>query len=112
MELKRYLARTLVRMYHNREAAKEAESHFDVIHKKKDIPDDIPEYKLTQNLVKLIDLMVDAGLVSGKSEARRIIRQGGVKLNGEIVNNELLELQIESEAVLKVGKRKFLKLRT
>ncbi len=110
MKLKRHLARTLVRMYHNQEWAKKAEDHFDIIHKKKDIPDDILEYRLTQNLVRLIDLMVDAGLVSGKSEARRIIRQGGVKLNGEIVKNELLEIKIEDEMVLKVGKRKFLKL--
>lgn len=110
MKLKRHLARTLVRMYHNQEWAKKAEDHFDIIHKKKDIPDDILEYRLTKNLVRLIDLMVDAGLVSGKSEARRIIRQGGVKLNGEIVKNELLEIKIEDEMILKVGKRKFLKL--
>ncbi len=110
MKLKRLLARTLVRMYHNQEWAKKAEDHFDIIHKKKDIPEDISEYRLAQNLVRLIDLMVEAGLVSGKSEARRIIRQGGVKLNGEIVKNELLEIKIEDEMILKVGKRKFLKL--
>ncbi len=110
MKLKRLLARTLVRMYHNQEWAKKAEDHFDIIHKKKDIPEDISEYRLAQNLVRLIDLMVEAGLVSGKSEARRIIRQGGVKLNGEIVKNELLEIKIENEMILKVGKRKFLKL--
>ncbi len=107
--LKRRLARTLVRMYHGEEAARHAEEHFDLVHKKKEIPDDIPVYKLETSR-RLIDLMVEAGLVSGKSEARRLIRQGGVKLDGQTVTDELLELQPQGERVLKVGKRKFLKI--
>jgi tyrosyl-tRNA synthetase len=110
MTLKRYLARTLVRMYHTKELAERAESHFDVVHKQKEIPDDIPEYKLPEHPVRLIDIMTDAQMVSGKSEARRLIRQGGVKLDGEVVSDELLELNSGTEKILKVGKRKFLKV--
>ncbi len=107
--LKRRLARTLVRMYHGEAAAREAEQHFDLVHKKKEIPEDIPEYKLKSSK-RLIDLMVEVGLVGGKSEARRLIRQGGVRLDGQTVKDELLELQPDGQRVLKVGKRKFLKI--
>ncbi len=110
MELKRYLARTLVRMYHTEEDAGQAESHFDLVHKQKEIPEAIPCHKLPAQPVRLIDLMVEAQLVSGKSEARRLIRQGGVRLNGKVISDELLELNSGGEKVLKVGKRKFLKI--
>lgn len=108
--LKRRLARTIVRMYHSEEAARQAEAHFDLVHKQKEVPEDIPEYRLSGS-ERLIDIMVKAGLAGGKGEARRLIRQGGVKLDGETVTDELLELQPGSgQKVLKVGKRKFLKL--
>jgi tyrosyl-tRNA synthetase len=110
MTLKRYLARTLVRMYHTKESAEQAENHFDLVHKQKEIPDDIPEYKLPAHSVRLIDIMTDAQMVSGKGEARRLIRQGGVKLDGKVVSEELLELNSGTEKILKVGKRKFLKV--
>jgi tyrosyl-tRNA synthetase len=54
--------------------------------------------------------MVETKLASGTGEARRLIRQGGVKLEGKTVTDELMELSLESEIVLKVGKRKFLKV--
>jgi len=110
MILKRELGRTLVRMYHGEEAARSAEKHFDLVHKKKEVPEDIPVYKLTSESKRLIDIIVEAGLTGGKSEARRLIRQGGVKLDGETVSNELLEVSADGEKILKVGKRKFLKL--
>ena len=110
MDLKRHLARTLVRMYHDQAAALAAEDHFNLIHKQHDIPEDIPEFKVTGQSKRLIDLMVAAGLVSGTGEARRLIRQGGVKLDGETVEDELLEIHSGSGQILKVGKRKFIKL--
>ena len=108
--LKRRVAGTIVRMYHGEKAAKEAEAHFDLIHKQHEIPDDIPEYSLTNKPQRLIDIMVDAGMAEGKGAARRLIRQGGVKLDGQPVKDELMEISLDGEKVLKVGKRKFLKL--
>ena len=110
MSLKRYLARTIVRMYHNEDAAQAAEKHFNLIHKEHDVPDDIPVFSLDGKKRRLIDLMVETKLASGTGEARRLIRQGGVKLEGKTVTDELMELSLESEMVLKVGKRKFLKV--
>jgi tyrosyl-tRNA synthetase len=111
MLLKRRLARTLVRMYHNENTAKLAEEHFDIVHKKKETPDDIPEFKMHKSSMRLIDLMLEAGIVSGKGEARRLIRQGGVKLDGQTISNELFEIQTLDGSILKVGKRKFLKIK-
>jgi tyrosyl-tRNA synthetase len=110
MSLKRYLARTIIRMYHDEDAAQAAEKHFNLVHKEHDVPDDIPLFSLDGKKRRLIDLMVETKLASGTGEARRLIRQGGVKLEGNTVNDELMELSLESEVVLKVGKRKFLKV--
>ena len=110
MELKRSLARNLVRMYYTESAATEAEDHFNLIHQKGKVPQDIPTYAMGDKSQRIIDIMVDGGLVTGKGEARRLIRQGGVKLDGETITDEWLELKIDKERILKVGKRKFLKL--
>jgi tyrosyl-tRNA synthetase len=110
MELKRSLARNLVRMYYNESAATEAEAKFNLIHQKGEVPQDIPAFAVGDKSRRVIDIMVDSGLVTGKGEARRLIRQGGVKLDGETINDELLELNLDKEQILKVGKRKFLKL--
>ena len=110
MELKRSLARNLVRMYYTESAATEAEDHFNLIHQKGKVPQDIPTYAVGDKSQRIIDIMVDGGLVTGKGEARRLIRQGGVKLDGETITDEWLELKIDKERILKVGKRKFLKL--
>ena len=112
MILKRELARTLIRMYHNEQAAQKAEEHFDLVHKQKEIPDDIPTYLISKGGKRLIDIMVESRTANGTGEARRLIRQGGVKIDGETVKEELLEVQPDAEKILKVGKRKFLKLTT
>lgn len=111
MLLKRHLARTLVGMYHCEAAAKQAEAHFDKIHKQHQVPEDIPEFRVSGQPTRLIDIMVKAGLAGGKGQARRLIRQGAVKLNGQNISDELLEIESGTERVLKVGKRKFLKLK-
>jgi tyrosyl-tRNA synthetase len=112
MTIKRQLARRIVEMYHTEKAAVTAEEHFDLVHKQKEIPDDIPVYALGKEKKRLIDIMVEGKLVNGTGEARRLIRQGGVKLDGETITEELMEVEAGSEKILKVGKRKFLKVST
>jgi tyrosyl-tRNA synthetase len=110
--LKRELGRTIVRMYHTKKDAREAEEHFNLIHKNKDVPEDIAEYRLNSGTQRLLDIIVEAGLTQGTGEARRLIRQGGVKINGETILDELMEIHPSDkfERILKVGKRKFLKI--
>ena len=109
-DLKRRLARTIVRMYHDEEAARAAEAHFDRVIVNKEFPEEIPEYRLTADDRRLVNVMVSAGLAASRSEARRLIRQNAVSLDGETVSDEMLELDGHKPLVLKVGKRKFVRL--
>ncbi len=113
-DLKRKLARTLVSMYHNLQAAAEAEEEFDKIFIKKEIPDDIPEYKFNDGTseISILDLLTIVNFASSKGEARRLVMQGGVSLNGEKADDITAVVKLPKELILKVGKRKFIKIKT
>ena len=108
-DLKRQLAREIVKLYHDEDAAQKAESDFDALFIKKDIPDDIPEYALS-SAETLVSIMVGNNLVSSNGDAKRMIKQGAVKLDDEKVLDLFFEVSPDSEKVLKVGKRKFLRI--
>jgi tyrosyl-tRNA synthetase len=111
-DLKRQLARTLVGMYHSPEAATAAEEEFDRIFVKKEIPDVIEELRLPQGAIDLsiINILTETKLASSKGEARRLIEQGGVSIDGARISDAATPVSITKPAVLKVGKRKFLRL--
>lgn len=110
-DIKRELAKTLVTMYHNEEAAQKAEQEFDKIFIKKDIPDDIPELEVEKSKsTSIMDLIVDVNFASSKGEARRLVQQGGVSLDGNKITDIGFEITFVGEQILKVGKRKFIKL--
>ena len=108
-ELKRELALKIVTMYYSKEIAAHAEQHFDQIFIHKDIPNDIPEIKLDDD-VALVDLIFTHNLVASKSEGRRLIDQGAVKLNDLKCSDRNQILKQGEEIVIKVGKRRFLKV--
>ena len=105
-DLKMRLAREIVTMYHSADAAKKAEEAFENVFKNKGVPEDVPEYKAKKG-ESLLDALVNSKTVSSKSEARRLIEQGGVHLNDEKVTSVDAKAQ---EGIYKVGKRKFLKI--
>ncbi len=109
-DLKKRLAFTIVRMYHGEEAARQAEAHFERVVVKKELPEDIPEYAVGAGKHRLVDLLVAAGLIDSKSEARRRIRQGAVSIDGAPVRDEFLEIEVTAPVVVKAGKRAFVKL--
>ena len=117
-QAKRELGRRIVDRFHREGAGAEAEEHFNRVHVKHEVPDDIPEVELGEysaddnGLVHLPRLISGAFGVSS-SEGRRLIQQGGVKLDGEPVAAEPLDLEAASLAgrVLQVGKRRFCRLR-
>ncbi|RKY66556.1 MAG: tyrosine--tRNA ligase, partial [Candidatus Latescibacterota bacterium] len=78
MDLKRKLARRLVAMYHGEEAARRAEEAFDKVFRRREVPDEVPEYVLNQDRIWIVRLLTSSGLASSNSEARRLIAQGGV----------------------------------
>lgn len=114
---KRDLAQNIVAACYDEEAAKEAEAAFDRQFKQHEVPEDIPEFAadLTPNeegMVYLAKLIADSGLTKSTGDARRMIDQGGVKINGEAVAAKSYNVAPEtlSGAVIQVGKRKFVRL--
>ena len=111
-DIKRRLARDLVRLYYNPEVAAKAEEEFDRIFIQKDLPDEVQEFRLNvQNGEStVLNALTATHLASSKSEARRLIEQGGVSVDGVKVTDFNAALPAKGEFILKVGKRKFLKI--
>lgn len=112
---KRALAHQVVRMYHGEAAAKEAAQRFDQIFVAHEAPDDVPQAKVPPALVKdgnvhVPLLLKELGLADSTSEGRRLISQRGVHLNGDAIENEDVSVGELRDAVLQVGKRKFVRL--
>ena len=110
MTIKRDLARSIVALYYSDEQAKEAEKHFDTVVVGKGVPDDMPSVTLKEEK-SIVEIIVEAELLKSKSEARRMIKQGAVKLDEiKITNIQAIVSLKENEQILKVGKRRFLKI--
>ena len=109
MGLKRELARKIVTLYHDGNKAIEAENHFNKVTVSKGVPDDIDDYQLKEDDL-LVNIIADSGLLNSKSEARRMIKQSAVKIDGETVTDIHHKVKTSDSFILKVGKRKFLKV--
>ena len=109
MDTKRELARKIVELYYDKEKAIEAENYFNNITVSKGIPEDIQEYHIEKEDL-LVNVILDSGLLSSKSEARRMIKQSAVRIDGEVVEDIQLTLSPGEDRILKVGKRRFLKV--
>ncbi len=106
-DLKMRLAREIVTQLHSAEAAESAEKNFQNVFADKGVPEDIQEVHAGKGSL-LLEIMAEHKLVASKSEGRRLIEQGGVKMNDRVVKS--MEAEAE-EGILKVGKRKFLKIK-
>lgn len=109
-DIKRALARKIVEMYHDSDSATAAEKEFDNIFINKGIPDDIPEHKSETNETNILELIVLIKFAPSKGEARRLIQQGGVSIDGNKITDIGHAIVFDKEQILKVGKRKFMKL--
>lgn len=110
--LKVNLAKMIIKDFHSPEAADAAEADFVARFVKKEIPDEIEETQLSAGNYNLADLLAQLNLASSKKEAKRLIEQGGVRLNGEKVSDTGAEIALQDEILLQVGKRRFLKVKT
>jgi tyrosyl-tRNA synthetase len=109
-DVKAYLAHQLVSDFHSIEAATRAEQEFNRRFRDHQAPDEMPAHKVAGTRIKVAELLVQTGLASSKAEARRLISQGGVRLNGERVSDPAREIEGAKEVQLQVGKLKFLKV--
>jgi tyrosyl-tRNA synthetase len=108
-QVKEDLAKEIVARYHSQAAAEHEAQEFIRVLRERELPEEIEAITLTVSEPKLwlARLMVDAGLAAGTSEARRLITQGGVQVEGEKVTDANLELAVGKTYLLKVGKRRF-----
>jgi len=109
MEIKRLLARKIVSLFHNDELAEKAEKHFNEVVVGKGVPDDIPVYSISKEDL-IVNIIFNSGLLKSKGEARRMIKQGAVKLDEKRVDDIKATILPDREQILKVGKRRFLKV--
>ena len=105
------LAKLIIADFHSQAAANAAEEEFVKRFVQKEVPDEIEEKAVLAGTYALAQLLADTGLAASKGEARRLIEQGGVKINGEKASAANAEIAIDSDGVLvQVGKRNFLKV--
>ncbi len=107
--IKMLLAQKIVSMYHSQDDAEKAKEEFERVFSKREVPTHIPEFKIKEEK-RVIDVMVEAGMVSSRSEAKRLIAQGGVDINGEKIKTIDFKLLPGKEYLIKVGKRRFLRV--
>lgn len=116
MEAKKLLAREIIRKYYNDETGLQAQKGFENIFQKKEIPDELTLVKVSPDLLKdnkigIVNLLVIAKLAPSKLEAKRLIMQGAVDIDGKRITSPNVEISLHREIILKVGKRKFAKVR-
>jgi tyrosyl-tRNA synthetase len=109
MDAKKQLAWEIVSIFDGDEAADKAAARFKRVHQQRQLPDDMPERHLPvpENVV---DIIAGANLARSKSQARRLVQQGAVRLDGERIDDIDTDIAVEDEAVLQVGKRRFVRL--
>ncbi len=109
-DAKMRLAREIVSLYHGHSKAEEAEKQFQQVFQKKEMPSEMDAFSFNAP-VGIVKVMVESGLAPSKSEARRLIEQNGVKIDGETVGSIDLELTEKKEQVIQVGKRRFARVK-
>jgi tyrosyl-tRNA synthetase len=109
-DAKARLAREIVRFYHSEKEAKEAEKEFERVFREKKLPTKIPKIKIKGKKLTILDLLVKTKLASSKSEAKRLILQKGVRIDGKVQIDWQKIIEIKKGIVIQAGKRRLVKL--
>jgi len=110
-EAKARLGKETVSIYYGEKEAEKAEKEFKRVFEKKQLPSKLPEVKIEKKKLKLLDLLVKTNLASSKSEAKRLVIQGGVRINKVLQKDWQKTVQIKKGDVIQVGKRRFVKIK-
>lgn len=109
-DMKRFLARKIISQYHSEEIAQKAQDHFDKLFIKKEAPDNIPEFLIDKEQ-NLLQFLVDKNLLESKNEGKRLVNSGAISVNGQKITDISFQIGQESEQIVKIGKRKFIKIK-
>ncbi|OGC11032.1 tyrosine--tRNA ligase [candidate division WOR-1 bacterium RIFOXYA12_FULL_52_29] len=111
MEAKKRLARRLVARFYDKKEAAAAEESFTSVFKKGEVPREVELFTAGHPKMPLLDLLTESGLAPSRSEAKRLVQQGGVSLDGKPITDEKAIVTLDTEKTIKVGKRKFLRVK-
>jgi len=110
LESKIRLASEIVALYHGKGEAIHAAKEFSRVFKEKELPSDIPEVFINEKELNILDLLIKAKMAPSKAEARRLVTQGGVAIDGETQEDWKKIVKVKKGSVIRVGKRKFAKI--
>lgn len=114
-DIKAKLAKEIVKMYHGEKNAENAEQEFNKVFKNKELPTDIPEFQTNKSNYSILDLLVDSKLAPSKNEAKRLVEGGAVELQVKSIKEKVIdwrkEINIQDEMIIKVGSRRFVKIK-
>jgi len=106
-QAKAELAKDVVRKYYDETEAKKAEEEFEKVFVNRELPEKVKEIRISQKKIWVVDLLVKSGLATSKNEAKRLITQGSVRINQKRIKDSDMDLMIDKEYIVQVGKRKF-----
>ncbi len=109
-ELKERLGYEIVMLYHGEKEAKGAQENFNKLFSKKEIPDDIPELKI-KGTMSALDIVIASGTATSKSEARRLVEQGGLDVDQKVQKDPKTQIVLRGGEIIKIGKRRFFKVK-
>lgn len=113
INIKKRLAEKIVEEIHGPKPSEEAEEYFERTVQKKEAPQDIPIYQyIGHQSINIIDFLIKARLVESKSEAKRVVEQGGVAIDNQIISDPNASIAPKNEQIIRVGKRRFIKIQT
>ncbi|MEO0143234.1 MAG: tyrosine--tRNA ligase [candidate division WOR-3 bacterium] len=104
------LAKTLVRIYHTPVAAEAAAKEFERVFSKRELPEEVSEFRLKEKEIKIVDLLLLTKMMPSRAEAKRKIKEGAVEIDGQKVKDINALIEVTKPFVLKAGKHKFLKI--
>jgi len=110
-DVKMKLAREIVSFFYGETEAEKAQENFIKVFRERKLPREMQEITVNVSKKSIVDLLFESKIVSSRSEAKRLITQGGVRINGEKIIDPFAELEIKNGMVLQVGKRRFFKIK-
>ncbi len=112
-DIKKELAFIIVSEFYNEKEAQNAKDNFEKTVQKKEIPNEMPIFNLpnSKSLIAIIDLLLEIQIATSRSEAKRLVEQGGVEIDGERITDANQDIKIEDEIILKIGKRNYNKIK-
>jgi tyrosyl-tRNA synthetase len=109
-DVKAELAKEIVALYHGEKAAEKAEKEFNKVFAERKLPSKMPQFKTSRDSYPILDLLFDSGLAKSKSEAKRLVMEGAVGINGKKETDWRKKIELKTGTIIKVGKRKFIKV--